>query len=581
MDSPILITVDQGDVLAEVRHPNKAKHVLVFNLCAPMLEERWGDPSYRHRREVEHWDGRQPYYQWDGGTGGLLPVGLIPVVTSALDHHGVAYHVDDRRIALHAVANGAEACGALEWDHEAYPHQVEAVDAALGAPGGVVHICTGGGKTAVMAALVKAFEDFVGLPRTLVVVSKANLLVQTRDALSGLLGGPVGQWGGRRRDLEPRVVVATIQAIAAALRDPMRLADTLDVLRDVQLLMFDEGHHLAGRARRVTKRSSAKAHAERRAFPEGIWSAVARRCPAQRRYLFSGTPLTESTLQNWEVTAYFGLTLVSVEYERLVNEGVLARPSLVYYAVHEPIYTGEEYRALLRRKIDGFTAQIEGQDRRLVGKLIEERAKVQARLDEAFGGRGATAPITEVRRECIALNLRRDADIVAMLAALRASGMKTLVLVEARQHGDRLACVTEGCTAFVSGAMTGQEQAEAFREFDAAPPGSILVANSVADEGTDIPSVNALVVAAGMKSYVKVFQRLGRGLRRKADNRVLVIDVMDFTHNYLASAARKRVAEYDRAGVASGAFPLLGVARTPEQFGRLLDAYHREVADAA
>ena len=62
------------------------------------------------------------------------------------------------------------------------------------------------------------------------------------------------------------------------------------------------------------------------------------------------------------------------------------------------------------------------------------------------------------------------------------------------------------------------------------------------DEGVDIPSVGAVVLAGGMKSRIKFIQRIGRGSRRKkvGPNYVYVLDFWDGDHVYLRSHSKKR-----------------------------------------
>jgi superfamily II DNA or RNA helicase len=50
-----------------------------------------------------------------------------------------------------------------------------------------------------------------------------------------------------------------------------------------------------------------------------------------------------------------------------------------------------------------------------------------------------------------------------------------------------------------------------------------------------------LINAAGGKSIITTLQRIGRGLRKKKDNRLLVLDFFDQTNSYLRNHAQQRI----------------------------------------
>ena len=62
------------------------------------------------------------------------------------------------------------------------------------------------------------------------------------------------------------------------------------------------------------------------------------------------------------------------------------------------------------------------------------------------------------------------------------------------------------------------------------------------DEGVDIVSINALIMAAGGKSQITTLQRIGRGLRhKKGENTLLVLDFLDKTNSYLEYHSKRRM----------------------------------------
>jgi superfamily II DNA or RNA helicase len=96
--------------------------------------------------------------------------------------------------------------------------------------------------------------------------------------------------------------------------------------------------------------------------------------------------------------------------------------------------------------------------------------------------------------------------------------------------------------------VTGQTSAEEAQESFALLQNkkiNCIVTTVVTDEGIDIPEINCLILAGGGKSFVKTIQRVGRGLRLKADRGNLqVIDILDMTNPYLIKHSDKRLDFY-------------------------------------
>lgn len=113
------------------------------------------------------------------------------------------------------------------------PYQASALTALLRGPriGGILQAATGAGKTAMAAKLIQLTKT-----QTLFVVHTKDLLFQAREAFEKFLGITVGQIGAGQNTIDT-VTVATIQTLAKGRHD--------DYLKEVQLAIFDECHHVA------------------------------------------------------------------------------------------------------------------------------------------------------------------------------------------------------------------------------------------------------------------------------------------------------------------------------------------------
>jgi len=128
-------------------------------------------------------------------------------------------------------------------------------------------------------------------------------------------------------------------------------------------------------------------------------------------------------------------------------------------------------------------------------------------------------------------------------------GKGCLIIVNRKEHGenlkDRLMELGVECE-FTHGSY---ENREGVLKDMTSGKLKVLIATTILDEGVDIAGINCLWMAAGMKSYRMVLQRVGRGIRKKADGSGLeVYDFLDDTSDYLKSHTRQRFSYYKDEG---------------------------------
>ncbi len=124
-------------------------------------------------------------------------------------------------------------------------------------------------------------------------------------------------------------------------------------------------------------------------------------------------------------------------------------------------------------------------------------------------------------------------------------GRKTLILVRYLPHGQKLVDMLADLPVFfVNGKIEGSVRQEVKERFERGEL-RCLVASSVFDIGVDIPSLDALVLAGGGKSTVRVLQRIGRVIRASKGKTDAI--VMDFIDNakYLDKHSAIRIAVYE------------------------------------
>lgn len=138
----------------------------------------------------------------------------------------------------------------------------------------------------------------------------------------------------------------------------------------------------------------------------------------------------------------------------------------------------------------------------------------------------------------------RNQAIVDGVRTLVGMGRKVLILIRYLPHGKKLVDMMPDLSVFfVNGKLDSRTRAAAKERFEA---GEIqcLIASSVFDIGVDIPSLDALIMAGGGKSTVRVLQRIGRVIRPFPGKTDAI--VMEFLDNarYLDKHSATRLAVY-------------------------------------
>src|SRR5205814_2338153 len=112
-------------------------------------------------------------------------------------------------------------------------------------------------------------------------------------------------------------------------------------------------------------------------------------------------------------------------------------------------------------------------------------------------------------------------------------------LVSQVAHGDELMQLLPEAL-FVQGADVTERRREVFHDLERKKK-LIVIATTLADEGLDIPSLDAVILASAGKSETRALQRLGRALRPAPKKKhAFIIDFFD-SAPYLKDHAQKRL----------------------------------------
>lgn len=121
-----------------------------------------------------------------------------------------------------------------------------------------------------------------------------------------------------------------------------------------------------------------------------------------------------------------------------------------------------------------------------------------------------------------------------------------LVLVERLEHGQLLSSMLPRAV-YANGSMDSASRQDAL-DFLRRGNRATVIATPIFDEGVDVPAVDLVIMAGAGKSAIRLMQRIGRGMRPKADGRgLIIIDFID-SGKYLLKQSYERAKFYESEG---------------------------------
>lgn len=231
---------------------------------------------------------------------------------------------------------------------------------------------------------------------------------------------------------------------------------------------------------------------------DSFWKIAMWLTRAYYRVGLSGTPLARGDRKSTQAIAALGPVLYRIRAELLIDKGRLAKPTIRMVEVHQdveaPTWQGVEGLAIVR-------------------------SATRNRVLTSIAKRAAKPALCFVKQLKHGLHLKQrfeKAGLKVEFAQGKHSTTWRENLVRSLERGDI----------------------------------DVLICTVIFQEGIDIPSLQAVINAAGMKSIIAALQRLGRGLRTDQGKKltVEVWDIADSGNAYLEKHTRTRVKAYASEG---------------------------------
>lgn len=411
----------------------------------------------RHITSVKEgkWDGRFRLYK--KAYGQFFDTGLMSLVTKTLDEHKIEYRKSDDRVRPavnlpHLHFNPGP-------NYEERDYQQFTIERAYQRTRGMLKVATGGGKTSIVSELIGKIQT---APFMFYVLTK-DLMEQAHDALSTTLNEPIGRIGGGKWDIQ-KINVCTIQTAIRSINLENKKFKISDYQFDEEDLWDKKDVESEDKLRTLKQLLNATKglyfdeshHAACRTVTD-----VLRASPnAFWRYGGSATPYREDGAEI-VLQALFGRKIVDINASYLIDHGYLIEPYIFFEPIHHNC------------NLHSFQS---------------------------------------IYSECVTKNDDFNLHVADTANFLVEHGLSTLILVQHIHHGKFLQQHIPG-SVLVTGKVSNKQRAAAIQDLRDKKK-LCMIATCLADEGLDIPTLDAALLAGGGASATRVHQRIGRTLRK-------------------------------------------------------------------
>lgn len=407
------------------------------------------------------WDGRIRLLK-----GNKFPIGLVDSATDILEKHNIEYKINDLRPTF---KYGPPVPSAASSPFKARDYQVEAVNACIRSGSGIARMCTGSGKTFVIASLVAHYN----VPSIIYVIS-VDLLYQMVDTLKKAFNIDAGIIGDGKCDIK-KINIMTIWSAGAAFnkkldssyaenaklggKEPSDKSQQIqDLVKGAKLFILDECQYAGSDTFQFINNISMS---------------------ARHRFLFSGTPWREAG-DDILLEAVAGKKVIDISASKLIKEGHLVKPKILFKDVPPMKGVGRNYH--------------------------------------------------EVYSNYISKNVIRNTMAVNAGVNFFKKGHSVLFLVKKIEHGNIIADMLKAKNVnfvYLDGSKSSSVRTKAIEKARTGEV-KVIIASSIFDQGVDIPNLDVLIHLGGGKSTGRMLQRIGRVIRgSEGKDKAFVLDFID------------------------------------------------------
>lgn len=429
----------------------------LVNSVQYFLEYARHTPAYKLGR----WDGMLSFCDIGGRSYLNLLDKLLPIVQES----GYEIEIEDLRDTSHNFVFdevAEDSYSHIKWP-KGHPlagepimirdHQIDVINSYLNNLTGVNIAPTGSGKTLITAILSHKVEPY---GRSIVIVPTKDLVTQTEEDYKNL-GLDVGVFFGDRKEYLKTHTICTWQSLESLAKRSKEEDLEIDInafFEGVVCVMVDEVH-------------KAKADVLRK-----LLSTYLKNAPI--RWGLTGT-MPEEEHEKVSVIACIGPMLGKINTKELQDKGILAKLHINIWQLVDQDPVDQTASTLRGDRFDNYQAELKW--------LTTNQARLKFLAKKAI--------------------------------EISASG-NTLILVDRVQTGEMLQSLIPD-SVFVSGKMKSKDRKDEYKEVQEVDGKVIIATYGVASTGINIVRIFNLVLFEAGKSFVRVIQSIGRGIRVAPD----------------------------------------------------------------
>jgi superfamily II DNA or RNA helicase len=371
-------------------------------------------------------------------------------------------------------------------------YQIKVVENCLREKFGTVVAPTGSGKTVIMLSLI----NYLDLP-TLIVQPTKQLVEQFYKKMvdSGAFNEEeIGLLYGEKKEVK-KITIGTFQTIKSYIEQYP------DLMKDFKLLLYDESS--------TTQQATTGRYIDE-FYKDKVEYVIG----------FTATPYRykdiDNSIEDFIMLGLTGKPIAQIPLMFLVKKGYLAKPYVYFERINAPAAKIKNWHTVYRNYIENF----ERRNLKIaewITKFYRNNIKVMSLVVTKKHARNVFNLLPEdVKKEAIIV-FGNNQGMIYDYGDLRYTYI---------DYNDLLYKVENGIDY------------------------KVVIATQIFNQGTDLPSLGALIMAFGGKSNVQIFQKLGRVLRLSENkDKTFIIDFFDDTHPYLRNHSYKRIKSYQEEGI--------------------------------
>lgn len=438
-----------------------------YKVLMDLFKHKHPNHFFNPKFKAKIWDGYIRFFTKTGKTF----VKLLPEIIPVLKELGYTITIIDRRDQLQIKVPQIDNTYLADFGWVLGEHQVEAINRLTIQNGGMLKGGTGAGKTVCCYVLHDLYYTHCGY-ETLIIVPTKDLIYQTINEFREF-SSDVGLWGDAKKDIDHPVVISTWQT----------LMDQPGFVARYKHIIMDECHG--------GKDFNSQVNTILNDFGKNCYVKMG------MTGTFPPDACSMRTLQ-----CAMGQIVYEIPAKALIDSGWLASMNLTLMCMDED----------LRPDYDEYLTGAKNNPNNSKPLTFTEYKK-------------ALFPEFSAERAYLSKNFERNNVICQFIAAKTENSGNSVVLVNTVKHGKALEELIPNAK-FIHGKNPTEVRREMFKVFSDTDNVIMITTYGLAAIGLNIKRIfNVFTIDAG-KSFIRVIQTIGRGLRKAHDkDEVNVYDI--------------------------------------------------------